>query len=69
MKELSLPKDFDVLLKRTKHFMETIKISDEDLRKGAEEGMDGFLQVFIDKYLAVTGGVINAQTMPLLNGH
>ena len=49
--------------------METIKISDEDLRKGAEEGMDGFLQVFIDKYLEVTGGVINAQTMPLLNGH
>ena len=69
MKELSLPKDFDVLLKRTKHFMETIKISDEALRKGAEEGMDGFLQVFIDKYLEVTGGEINAETMPLLNGH
>ena len=49
--------------------METIKISDEALRKGAEEGMDGFLQVFIDKYLEVTGGVINAETMPLLNGH
>ena len=48
--------------------METIKISDEALRKGAEEGMDGFLQVFIDKYLEVTGGVINAETMPLLNG-
>ena len=49
--------------------METIKVSDEALRKGAEEGMDGFLQVFIDKYLEVTGGVINAETMPLLNGH
>ena len=49
--------------------METIKISDEALRKGAEEGMDGFLQVFIDKYLEVTGGVICAVTMPLLNGH
>ena len=49
--------------------METIKISDEALRKGAEEGMDGFLQVFIDKYLEVTGGVINAETMPLLNGY
>ena len=49
--------------------METIKISDEALRRGAEEGMDGFLQVFIDKYLEVTGGVINAETMPLLNGH
>jgi hypothetical protein len=50
-------------------FMETIKIADEALRMGAEEGMDGFLQVFIDKYLEVTGGVINAETMPLLNGH
>ena len=49
--------------------METIKVSDEALRKGAEEGMDGFLQVFIDKYLEVTGGVINAETMPLLNGY
>ena len=35
--------------------METIKIADEALRMGAEEGMDGFLQVFIDKYLEVTG--------------
>ena len=49
--------------------METIKISDEALRNGAEEGMDGFLQVFINKYLEVTGGVINGETMPLLNGH
>ena len=49
--------------------MGTIKISDEALRKGAEEGMDGFLQVFIDKYLEVIGGVINVETMLLLNGH
>lgn len=51
--------------------METnkITITDEALRKGAEEGMDAFLQVFIDKYLEVTGGEINAETMPLLNGH
>ena len=41
-----------------------IEISDAALRQGAEEGMDGFLQVFIDKYLEVTGGVINAETMP-----
>lgn len=33
-----------------------IIVKDEDLRKGAEAGMDGFLQVFIDKYLEVTGG-------------
>ena len=46
-----------------------IEITDDALRKGAEEGMDGFLQVFIDKYLEVTGGTINAETMPLLNGH
>lgn len=46
-----------------------IKIADEALRKGAEEGMDGFIKVFTDKYLEVTGGVINAETMPLLNGY
>lgn len=57
------------LSKRKCVFMETIKISDGALRKGAEEGMDGFLQVFIDKYLEITGGVINAETMPLLNGY
>ena len=62
-KDVSLPEDLDVF------FMETIKISDEALRNGAEQGMDEFLQVFIDKYLEVTGGVINAETMPLLNGH
>lgn len=51
--------------------METTKITitDEALRQGAEEGMDGFLKVFIDKYLEVTGGVINGETMPLLNGY
>lgn len=45
-----------------------IEITDAALRKGAEEGMDEFLQVFIDKYIEVTGGVVNAETMPLLNG-
>lgn len=49
--------------------METIKITDEALRRGAEEGMDGFLKVFIDKYLEVTGGVVDVDTMPLLNGY
>lgn len=49
--------------------MNQITVSDADLRKGAEEGMDAFLNVFIDKYLEVTGGVINGQTMPLLNGY
>ena len=46
-----------------------IEVTDEALRKGAAEGMDGFLQVFIDKYLEVTGGVPDAETMPLLNGY
>lgn len=46
-----------------------ITVSDADLRKGAEEGMDAFLKVFIDKYLEVTCGVINEKTMPLLNGY
>ena len=59
----------DVLKTYQDEFMDTIKISDEALRQGAEEGIDGFLQVFIDKYLEVTGGVINAETMPLLNGY
>lgn len=51
--------------------METTKIviTDASLRQGAEEGMDGFLKVFIDKYLEVTGGVIDAGTLPLLNGY
>ena len=49
--------------------MNQITVSDADLRKGAEEGMDAFLKVFIDKYLEVTEGKINADTMPLLNGY
>lgn len=47
----------------------TIKITDEALRQGAEEGMDGFLQVFIDKYLEVMGGELRAENMSLLNGY
>lgn len=46
-----------------------ITVTDEALRHGAEEGMDGFLRVFVDKYLEVTGGKICAETMPLLNGY
>lgn len=49
--------------------MNQITVSDADLRKGAEEGMDAFLKVFIDKYLEVTRGKINADTMLLLNGY
>lgn len=49
--------------------MNQITVLDANLRKGAEEGMDAFLKVFIDKYLEVTEGKINADTMPLLNGY
>ena len=45
-----------------------ITVSDEALRRAAGEGMDEFLQVFTDRYLEVTGGQIDAGTMPLLNG-
>lgn len=42
-------------------------ISDNVLMAAAEEGMDAFLQVFIDKYKEVTNGVVNADTMTMLN--
>ena len=45
-----------------------ITVSDEALRRAAGEGMDEFLRVFTDRYLEVTGGQINAETMPLLGG-
>ncbi len=46
-----------------------ITVSDVALRRAAEEGMDEFLKVFTDKYLEVTGGKVNAEAMPLLNGY
>ena len=49
--------------------MEMIQIKDEALRKGAEEGMDEFLQVFIDAYEEAIGGELTAETMPQLNGY
>jgi hypothetical protein len=45
-----------------------ITITDAQLRQGAEAGMDEFLRAITDQYLAATGGVMNADTMPLLNG-
>ena len=70
MKLLSLYDDLFYYINRYIAMAEQkITVKDEALRKGAEEGMDAFLQVFIDRYLEVTGGVINAETMPLLNGY
>ena len=45
--------------------METTKITVKDavLRKGAEAGMDEFLQVFIDKYLELAGEELSAELM------
>ncbi|MDD6892289.1 MAG: DMP19 family protein [Bacteroidales bacterium] len=50
--------------------METkkIQVTDAALRRGAEAGMDEFLQVVVDACLAATGGGVDAATMPLLNG-
>lgn len=46
-----------------------IIVSDAALKEAAAQGMDEFIKVFTDKYLEVTGGSLNAETMPLLNGH
>lgn len=46
-----------------------IIVSDAVLKEAAAQGMDEFIKVFTDKYLEVTGGNLDAETMPLLNGH
>lgn len=46
----------------------TITLSDNQLRKAAESGMDEFIKVFTDRYLDVLGGELNANNMQLLNG-
>lgn len=45
-----------------------IKIKDKDLAEAAGKGMDEFLQVFIDAYLAKIGGKLTADNMNMLNG-
>lgn len=45
-----------------------IKIKDEVLAQAAEEGMDAFLDVFVQAYLKVTDGEITQKTLQLLNG-
>lgn len=46
-----------------------ICITDEKLKFAAEQGMDEFINVFTDKYIEATSGVLDATTMPLLNGY
>ncbi len=45
-----------------------VTLTDSSLSHAAQEGVDAFLAVFKDAYERVTGGVPNAETMPLLNG-
>ena len=42
-------------------------MKDEALQRAAQEGMDAFLQVFIDGIKDAIGGELTAETMPLLN--
>lgn len=43
-----------------------VKISDQQLRKAAEEGMDAFVQTFVEAIKHAIGGELNAENMPLL---
>ena len=45
-----------------------IQIKDSDSTQAAEQGMDEFLQVFIDAYLEAIDGKLSAENMSKLNG-
>ena len=44
-----------------------VKVKDADLQRAAAEGMDAFVQVFIDAIRAAIGGELTAETMAGLN--
>lgn len=46
-----------------------IPIPEKELKNAANQGADEFINVFIEKYLAITKGVLSVETMPLLNGY
>ncbi|MCQ2209896.1 MAG: DMP19 family protein [Paludibacteraceae bacterium] len=46
-----------------------IQISDQELQKAAQKGVDEFLSLFIDAYWKEMNGELNAETMLKLNGH
>ena len=48
--------------------MATIEVSDAELRKAAQKGMDEFIELFTDKYEKALGGEPTAETMERLNG-
>jgi hypothetical protein len=47
--------------------MKEVTITDSALRKAAEEGMDAFVQVFIDAIRQAIGGELNNENMAELN--
>lgn len=47
--------------------MKEVTVSDADLRKAADEGMDAFLRVFVDGIRNAIGGELTAETMAELN--
>ena len=46
-----------------------IQISDAELRKAAEAGMDDFIALFVDKYWTEVGGELSADGMAKLNAY
>ncbi|MCM1108487.1 MAG: DMP19 family protein [Clostridium sp.] len=46
----------------------TVRIPEKEVIAAAEQGMDEFLQVFVDHIRKAVDGELNARTMPLLNG-
>ncbi len=46
-----------------------IQISDAELRKAAEAGMDEFIALFVKKYWDVMGGELSAEGMSKLNAY
>ena len=44
-----------------------VTVSDATLRQAAEEGMDAFVDTFVDAINASGGGKLTAETMALVN--
>lgn len=44
-----------------------VKIKEQDILRGADEGMDAFIGVFRDAILSAIGGELNAETMQQLH--
>ncbi len=47
----------------------TVSIPDSQLKAAAQLGNKAFVQVFMDKYLQITGPDLSAEKLPLLNGN